>query len=505
MTIGCRDFDSSGSEYGEVSSAIVSSPSWTFACWIKPASVGAGQTVFSIATSGSANHHYLLDVAAAGIIRFRARDTGSNDALTEGEVSFGAWNFVACRVDATNSRSCWLDSEKATTTGSRNPAGMDRTAIGRSSQGSGASYFTGRIAMPCVWGVALSDSEIAALAGGAHPSTVEGGSIVALWPFDGSDPEPDATGDYPLDMHGSTYVADDPPPIAESSATYEESLTEGLTAGDSLSAGATFPASLAEGLAAGDSVAASVGIPASLAEGSTPGDSLSSSASLAASLAESPTPGDSLSSTAVLSPTLEESLTAQDAVGAALEAGEALGEGLTADDALAAAAAFTEGLAEGLTAGDSCGSSVDGAPQVYEEELAEALTAGDFLSSTASVASSLSEGLAASDSLEMFIAVPATLSEGLAAGDSVDALAAFSAGIIENLIANLLLSSTAEYSEEIREPLTAGDSYAAAMEGDPAGFGLVWAALPSRAHWSSRGERPQWEAPGGRLHWTVPG
>jgi hypothetical protein len=46
-----------------------------------------------------------------------------------------------------------------------------------------ANYFAGKIAEVAVWNVALGDDEIASLAAGANPTTIEAEYLVGYWPL----------------------------------------------------------------------------------------------------------------------------------------------------------------------------------------------------------------------------------------------------------------------------------------------------------------------------------
>lgn len=195
---------SASSQYLEVASALVSGPPFSFGCWIRLTTVGSAMTVFALATSGSGNHHFKLDVSAANTIRFRARDTGSTDAITSGTVSASTWYFIGCRAVANNDRSVFLGTAKTNSTGTRNPTGMNRTSLGRSAESSGTAYMNGTIAYPGLWDVALSDSDFAQLARGTHPLRVRPDGLVEMWPLLGVSPEIGIVGRNELSVTGAT-------------------------------------------------------------------------------------------------------------------------------------------------------------------------------------------------------------------------------------------------------------------------------------------------------------
>lgn len=205
-----RDFESSSSQYLEFTSAIKSATPFTFACWIKPESVGTAGTIFSITTSASADNHFKLDVAATGAIRFRARTTASSDALTVGTVSAGTWYFVAARSTSATNRHVQLTTTRVQNTTSRVPSGMNRTSLGRSAESAGVSYFDGLIAYPTFWNTAISDANLDSLAGMSAPSTIDSANQISRWLLSGSSPEPDSVGSNSWTVTGAAYSTDEP-------------------------------------------------------------------------------------------------------------------------------------------------------------------------------------------------------------------------------------------------------------------------------------------------------
>jgi hypothetical protein len=126
-------------------------------------------------------------MAAAGTLRFRARTTGSSDAITVGTLSPGAWSFTGCRANSATDRSVFLNTEKANNVTSRSPSGMNRTSIGRSAESAGTSYANGTIALAALWAAGL-----------------------ACWPLQGvAAPEPDWVGRSEMAVTGAAK-ADNP-------------------------------------------------------------------------------------------------------------------------------------------------------------------------------------------------------------------------------------------------------------------------------------------------------
>ena len=86
---------------------------------------------------------------------------------------------------AADDRNVYLDGgNHVQQTDNSAPANLDRAAIGQLYQ-DGSWYYpmSGTIALPCIWDVALSPDEIAALGAGAHPLMIRPDNIVAFWPL----------------------------------------------------------------------------------------------------------------------------------------------------------------------------------------------------------------------------------------------------------------------------------------------------------------------------------
>ena len=229
-----RDFEVGTSDYVEKTSAIVSAYPFSFGCWIKPESVAAG-AILSIAVSGSTDNYWKLEISGSNVIRFRTRASAANsDALTAATVSVGTWYYVGLTATSATSRAVFLGTDKGTNTTNKTPTGMDRTSIGRSAESTGNGYFDGIISQPCIWNVALSDADHALLAGGDHPLSVQNGSIVSYWPFNGGSPELDSVGSNNLTVGGSAVYTNTEAPV-----DHRGSITKQDIALASLAIGAT--------------------------------------------------------------------------------------------------------------------------------------------------------------------------------------------------------------------------------------------------------------------------
>ena len=164
-----------------------------------------------------ANEYYALIVrgSAGGDPVTLARVAGAATDLcdTTSGYSANAWHH-ACGVVRTNQDvSVYIDGgSKGNSIANRSPANLDRTCIGYSGDSAPGDYMSGRIAEVAAWNVALTDDEVAALAGGVPPPRMRPESLVAYWPLAGiGSPEPDYRGVYDMTLFNAPTTADHAP------------------------------------------------------------------------------------------------------------------------------------------------------------------------------------------------------------------------------------------------------------------------------------------------------
>jgi len=173
--------------------------------------------------------------AGAQFVYAWAEDSGgSSKASSTAEYSLSTWHHGAGVFTNSTLRAAFLDgANKGTNTTSRTPAALDNTDISRVGYGVWA-YYSGYLAEIAVWGVALTDDEVAILGKGYSPLSVRRQNLVAYWPLIRNDR--DWVGGYHLTPYNSpTIVAHTrvlyPAPIlmiptpAAAGAVYELSAT----------------------------------------------------------------------------------------------------------------------------------------------------------------------------------------------------------------------------------------------------------------------------------------
>ena len=236
-----RLFDDASTQFLTTSNGIASIP-FTMACWFKTDADGVSQSLMSPTNTASANNYFRLDVRmdiAGDPVTITSIDgTVAEGGETTTGVTINTWNHACGVFASTTSRSVYLNGgSKATSTNFDSPSGQNRCDIGTVYTG-GASYLhmSGSIAEAAMWGVALTDAEVAILALGYSPLLVRPQSLVAYWPLIGrTSPEIDLVGGYDLTLVNAPTTAAHPRII------YPPNMQSGLTIPGAPPAGAIMP------------------------------------------------------------------------------------------------------------------------------------------------------------------------------------------------------------------------------------------------------------------------
>lgn len=200
------------SQYLSVAQAVLTANPLTIAAWFKSTSQTAEQCIASVGVSGA--NTCLGRVKAHGATtgdpvqaETRTATLGSVAATTTAYTA-NTWHH-ACGVFTSNtSRDAFIDGgSKGSSTVSR-IGSADQFIVGAA--GALGLLFAGNIAHVAVWNIALSDGDVATLAAGADPQTIQAGNLVAYWTLS-SDGSP-TVGALTLVATGSpTFDAGDDP------------------------------------------------------------------------------------------------------------------------------------------------------------------------------------------------------------------------------------------------------------------------------------------------------
>lgn len=192
-------FVRASSQYAEAVGSPLSAgnnPIFSVAGWYKPSSI-AGGSILGIGGPPSSDY-IALGMTGAGTAFVEIPGA----TATAGTLSDGVWHHIAGVQANASSRVAYLDgvAGSANTSVTYQPSGMDRTtAGGLVLNGNRLSFAGGSVAHLAIWNTALSDVEVASLATGAVPSTIQPGSLVFYAELDGAaSPEEDLVGTLDL-------------------------------------------------------------------------------------------------------------------------------------------------------------------------------------------------------------------------------------------------------------------------------------------------------------------
>ena len=154
--------------------------------------------------------------------------------------------------------------------------------------------------------------------------------------------------------------------------TYNESLSESVTAGATFASAQTFNNSLAEAVTAGDSIGGAQTMPNSLGETVTAGATFASAQTMPNALSETVTAAASVTSAMTFNASLGESVTAGDSISSAMTFSASLSESVAAMDQVTSQQTFVEAIEEMVSAIESLTSTA-----IYNVTLSE-IASADF-------------------------------------------------------------------------------------------------------------------------------
>lgn len=469
-----------GSDYLEYTGAILGVAPLTMACWVKPTSTALSGVAMGLGRTGTASHYFSLEVngtVAGDPIEAVTRGTTRVVASTTTGYAAGEWNHIAGVWASTTDRRAFLNGGgKGTNTTSQTPSGLNRTNVGTVTTNTRAAFFSGQVAFPAIWNVALTDDEIALLAAGAHPTTVRPDALVffASLATPGSTLEIDEIGGFDVAVTGAT-LADDPPisvPLAPwrgnlfavaSSPTWEPICLPGSavcvvegTGGGELSAtfnetitlsdsrALSFAHVLSESLALAD--ARALGLDRTLAESLTVSDGRT--LSLTRVLAESLALADSRVLTFVRA--LAESIALADTVDRIGDYIRAFSEDLTLSDNRALS--IIRVLSDALTLADALATALNPDGQALTASFSETLTYTD--SRAVTLGRILAETLLLSDARALSLL--RSLTESLSLTD--DRTLSYLRALAESILLTDATGHTGQFVRSFSETLNIADS-----------------------------------------------
>lgn len=190
-----------GVSYVAKSSALVAAAPMSFSCWFNPTSVAANAMIMGIASSTTTHSSFFAiqflsasDKVCCSISSDKG-DVTDLTALHATTISINTWYHVCGVFTSTTSRTIYVNGAGAVSSAvSVTPGTCDSTYIGALiANGALVAGLIGAIADPAIWNVALTATDVAALATGGGPTLTHPTGLVANPLLSGGDPkEPDA-------------------------------------------------------------------------------------------------------------------------------------------------------------------------------------------------------------------------------------------------------------------------------------------------------------------------
>jgi hypothetical protein len=161
---------------------------FTFAAWVKRASSGTIHGIFNVQSDGTGYLRYGADNKLALIQSNVVQIVASTVTVTD-----SAWHHTATTKTGATFK-LYLDGSDVTAAGANATCVTATNPLTVGGDGFGAvsirEFFNGRIAEVCLWGSALTASEIKSLSVGASPVFVHPDDLRGYWPLFGNSVEP---------------------------------------------------------------------------------------------------------------------------------------------------------------------------------------------------------------------------------------------------------------------------------------------------------------------------
>lgn len=209
----------SGTNFLRYAGSPIAAEPLSMSAWIYNPSYSAVSRILGIYNSASvANRDQwaLMNNGSGNIIARSADTVGQASAQSSTTASNGVWAHAAAVFASTTSRAAYLNGgSKGTNSTSKVITGPNQTSMGQQDNAGGTRENQDSdvlLAEAAIWSIALSDPEIAALAAGASPKTIQSGSLVFYAPLIGDwSPEIERISAQNLMIQGSLSQGAHPP------------------------------------------------------------------------------------------------------------------------------------------------------------------------------------------------------------------------------------------------------------------------------------------------------
>ena len=175
------------SQYLYRAEALVAAVPHTMVGWYKTDTLTVDQGIAFVGNNDSDEEYHVL--AAAGnqagdylTNNIRDGDAALNEfANTAIAYSTGVWQHGAAVCTSTTSRDVYINGGSKGSATTEGTVSITDFAVGCLFRDSITWYFSGNVAEVAIWDIALTQSEIAQLAAGAAPTTIQSGNLKGYW------------------------------------------------------------------------------------------------------------------------------------------------------------------------------------------------------------------------------------------------------------------------------------------------------------------------------------
>lgn len=157
-------FQSASSQYAEVNTIPVSGPPVSISCWVKFASVGAGQQLVCLVASGNDANWHSLVLTGSSTAAVQSNGGSFGQSVHGTTLVAGKWYFLVGVWSSTTNRLVYVNGVPSTAdTTSSTPAGLNRLAIGGLRRATPVEFLNGQLKDIRIYNRALSQAEVLAI------------------------------------------------------------------------------------------------------------------------------------------------------------------------------------------------------------------------------------------------------------------------------------------------------------------------------------------------------
>ena len=202
-----RTFDANLANFLSRAPVITGYP-FTVSLWFKTTDNSLDQCLWAEADEATNDECWAVHIdGATHYLRGMTKHVSGSYAVKPTVVSNGVWHNALFVCSSSTHRSIYLDGNYdagSNDLADLTPAGLDNCTVGELKRATSYWPMSGLIDEVTAWSVALSTGDIATVAGGADPSTIQAGSILGHWRLLGTaSPEPEVSGGTGFTVNGT--------------------------------------------------------------------------------------------------------------------------------------------------------------------------------------------------------------------------------------------------------------------------------------------------------------